>query len=888
MSLQRFKTIYFSDHPAADASRRNLKLAFGEKDAPTYEVVAGLSSCELRRVLGVDSLQDLRRAADQDGLPLNTYCLQVLRRWRRVSEASTAQLSLPMLDDLGIHSTYRAGREAPLQRWYPWLEGYSPDFVRQILAQFAPKATTVLDPFGGCGTTPITAALLGKTTYYSELNPLLQFLVATKVRALLLTQRQRAAVATRLRELSETFGDFVEAAQPDRALSEAYVACFGSSEFFSDETFSEVLRARTVVDRIACREPELAEFLTVAITASLIPASNLKRAGDLRFRRGSESRQVEPFIAVVAKRLEMIAEDVENVVPAPVAPVLVSSDARGLQLLPSLGCDAVITSPPYLNGTNYFRNTKVELWFLRSLRSPDDLAAYRFAAVTAGINDVTRRKLGSENPAVQEVVRALSESAYDQRIPQMAASYFWDMEQVLRAVSKHLRAGAVMALDIGDSTYAGQRVPTDALLTNIAETLGYSLRHTILLRNRVSRDTSPLKQVLLVFEYGGAGSKRQSRSTAPGWKRPWKEFTRDLPHQRPPFSKRNWGHPLHSLCSYQGKMKPSLAHFLVRCFVPKGGRMLDPFAGVGTIPFEAALWGARSYGFEISPAALPIAAAKVGICTAAETEQVIANLNAYLEENEPTADEVQSAADVRFNGPLDTYFHPQTFREVLLARRYFQLHPAESASERLVLASLLHVLHGNRPYALSRRSHPITPFAPSEPAEYRPLVGRLHEKVARSLQLELPSDFAEGRIFECDATSWWPQEVAQLDAVITSPPFFDSTRFYLANWMRLWFAGWERADFDSKPRAFVDERQKDSFRVYEPILRQARERLKPQGVIVLHLGSSTKCDMAEEIRRVAAPWFEVADLFSESVDHCESHGIRDKGTVKAHQFLVLR
>ena len=40
-----------------------------------------------------------------------------------------------------------------------------------------------------------------------------------------------------------------------------------------------------------------------------------------------------------------------------------------------------------------------------------------------------------------------------------------------------------------------------------------------------------------------------------------------------------------------------------------------------------------------------------------------------------------------------------------------------------------------------------------------------------------------------DATEWWPADVNELDAVITSPPFFDSTRFYLGNWMRLWFCG---------------------------------------------------------------------------------------------------
>jgi len=105
--------------------------------------------------------------------------------------------------------------------------------------------------------------------------------------------------------------------------------------------------------------------------------------------------------------------------------------------------------------------------------------------------------------------------------------------------------------------------------------------------------------------------------------------------------------------------------------------------------------------------------------------------------------------------------------------------------------------------------------------------------------------------------------------------------------MRLWFCGWESEDFRIRPQGFIDERQKKSFAVYDPLFRQARERLKEGGVVVLHLGRSRKCDMAEHLKYVARKWFHVADIFTEQVAHCESHGIRDKGTVTAHQFLVL-
>jgi len=93
--------------------------------------------------------------------------------------------------------------------------------------------------------------------------------------------------------------------------------------------------------------------------------------------------------------------------------------------------------------------------------------------------------------------------------------------------------------------------------------------------------------------------------------------------------------------------------------------------------------------------------------------------------------------------------------------------------------------------------------------------------------------------------------------------------------------------FKSRPSAFVDERQKSGFVVYESVVRQAKERLKKDGVLVWHLGKSTKCDMASELIKVASRWFSHFELFDESVAHCESHGLRDKGTVTSHQYLIL-
>ena len=58
---------------------------------------------------------------------------------------------------------------------------------------------------------------------------------------------------------------------------------------------------------------------------------------------------------------------------------------------------------------------------------------------------------------------------------------------------------------------------------------------------------------------------------------------------------------LHQLSPYIGKIKSSIAGQLVDRFSKPGDLVVDPFAGAGTIPFEAALRGRRAFGADVSP-----------------------------------------------------------------------------------------------------------------------------------------------------------------------------------------------------------------------------------------------------------------------------------------------
>lgn len=366
----------------------------------------------------------------------------------------------------------------------------------------------------------------------------------------------------------------------------------------------------------------------------------------------------------------------------------------------------------------------------------------------------------------------------------------------------------------------------------------------------------------------------------------WTIFKNTLPHHNLPYSKKNWGHPNHSLCSYQGKLKPAIANQLVNIFVPENGVILDPFAGVGTIPFEAALNGKKAFGIDISPLAYIVSSAKVGIINKNECYEQINKIAKTIQSTKISASTILKALNFGYNKTLGDYYYPETFREILIARQYYLDNPPSTPSQCLVCAALLHILHGNRPYALSRTSHPIIPYAPKGEFIYKNLIEKLTEKVQRALNYDYNANFKEGKIFLADTLNTWHTDINNLDAVITSPPFFDSTKFSMANWIRLWFLGWESEDFKNQPIHYVDEIQKKNINVYHNIFQQSKDRLKKDGFLVMHLGKNNKCDMGNALINIAQHYFKNIDLFDESVTNCEKFGIKDIGGVTAHQYLV--
>jgi tRNA G10 N-methylase Trm11 len=767
--------------------------------------------------------------------------------------------------------------------------------VSDLLQEFD-RARRVLDPFAGTGTTPLVVTHAGLDAGWVEVNPLMRLVIEAKLQAApALAGRGRHGVIQAFERASLVHGAIALGTD----VGDLHFM-HTKRAFFEERILRDLRAAISWIDTIDY-DPPLRDLLRLAVAAITVSCSNMKRAADLRYRRGREVEEVESNVgAALDLQLARMKDDILALgTDGPSflgRAVKVGEDARSL---PGEGnFDLVVTSPPYLNGTNYFRNTKLELLVLGLIQSEEELTSLHTRALTAGINNVSSRiEEPRVFPAVEKVARKLDRCAYDPRIPVLVRAYASDMALVLEGIERSLVAGGTLLLDIGDSCFCGVRVPTDEILVELARGAGLRHRKTVLLRKRWSNRGAPLRQVLLRFDKvrargapptGGAGVPpahgRAGETPTPPVVAGARRFMAELPHTKPPYAARNWGNPLHSLCSYQGKLKPSLAHHLVARFTRPGDTVLDPLGGVGTIAFEAALQGRHAISNDVNPIAQACATAKLGVPERAAVEECLARLARSLDSEE----RLEKRELPSFNGPLENYYHPRTLEEILRARAFFGESPATTPSEALVLASLLHVLHGNRPYALSRRSHGLTPFAPTGPFERKPLLEHLRAKVERSLEAAKGESFIPGRSVGGDFRDLPARlEAGSVDAVICSPPFVNSTRFYLANWIRLWFCGWEVEDFDESraPRRFLEVEQRRSRVVYESYFETCARLARPGALMVLHLGASARCDMGEELAGLSGEHWSVAGVFREDVRSCEKHGLSDQGATLWHELL---
>lgn len=248
-------------------------------------------------------------------------------------------------------------------------------------------------------------------------------------------------------------------------------------------------------------------------------------------------------------------------------------------------------------------------------------------------------------------------------------------------------------------------------------------------------------------------------------------------------------HALNAVCPYY-TMYP--LEFPLRILTASGQHdewVLDPFCGRGTTNFAARLCGMPSCGFDTSPVATAIAAAKLANSSQGE---VIA-----------TAKEILSAShscDVPESEFWTYCYNPSTLHQICQLRESF-IKSCHTDAEIVLRAIVMGALHGPLTKSASYLSNqcPRT-FAPKPGYAVRFWrARRLHppdvsvldviaRRAASCLREALPR--ARGYIRQQDSRQLRSGQ-ARFSWIITSPPYYGMRTYLPDQWLRYWFVGGE-------------------------------------------------------------------------------------------------
>lgn len=346
---------------------------------------------------------------------------------------------------------------------------------------------------------------------------------------------------------------------------------------------------------------------------------------------------------------------------------------------------------------------------------------------------------------------------------------------------------------------------------------------------------------------------------------------------------------LHQLAPYIGKIKSSIASFLIENFTTKGEIIFDPFCGAGTIPLEAWSLGRDVVANDLNPYAFLLTQAK--LCSVPSESEIFQEI-----------ERISELVNVRIkyqaidNTPewVSSFFNPETLKEIIA-----WVEILKENNHWFLLSCLMGILHHQRPGFLSFPSSHTVPYLRlnkfpkqeyPELYQYRNVKERIIKKAKRALKRLPKLDPEQKRlVYNLDASKL--QLNMTVDAVITSPPYMRQLDYARDNRLRLWFLGIE----DYRPLdETISPKEVDFVEIITNCLQNWNRIIRVGGKCILFLGDNyskkmqaTLPSIIEDILKNKIGTFELS-FKHESIIPTNRRVRRDHEGNKSETLLVFQ
>ena len=353
---------------------------------------------------------------------------------------------------------------SPIHRWHAYKEGFSPSFVKDfILKHSTSEDDIVFDPFGGVGTTVLSANEVNRFAISLEVNPFSNFV--SEVKNSVYTKEEIAELISVL----ECFSSLNEYDCSDNySISPTVIS------YFSPVTYLSIVMVKNFINDIG--DAKVRNIFLLSLTSVLEQVSTHRKNGN-GVKRKIHEPSPTPFTElrnIVADKVKLIIADIQDKNFTSKNTILSGSCLLDYTL--PRKADIVITSPPYANCFDYSKVYLIELWVSGFFKSKEDQTKFRESSMISHVHYNWQRHSNGKIPVVDEVIVPLlkSRSLWSNKIPQMVSGYFCDLYTCLKNLSNNINEGSVLGFVVGNPTYAGVVIATDMILADIATKIGYT------------------------------------------------------------------------------------------------------------------------------------------------------------------------------------------------------------------------------------------------------------------------------------------------------------------------------------------------------------------------------------------------------------------------------
>ena len=337
----------------------------------------------------------------------------------------------------------------------------------RLIRRYAAGADSVLDPFCGSGAIVVAADRAGLRVSGADLNPISELFYRVKVQGF---------DSARARALGKAW---IAAAQ--RPIEPLPVDWNGKNYWFTPGTLDKFERLRAASRNVLLQGapecwPVLLGYALAVRLCSRADQRSPKPFISQQARRSRAGRHFDPY-GIMLKLLEDLSMLYGGGHGARVDSRFACADVCDpRRSLGSLGRHShVITSPPYINAQDYFRNFKLELHLL------EDVLPFK-------VKDVKERFVGRERGRLLEGVPTesierdftlapalRSLKARNPRLCAVVHRYFYDMDNAFDTIRDTLDDDACLVVVCGDNLVGNVKICTWNVLHAIIEKKGFAL-----------------------------------------------------------------------------------------------------------------------------------------------------------------------------------------------------------------------------------------------------------------------------------------------------------------------------------------------------------------------------------------------------------------------------